>query len=874
MKITSCILSLSLAALLSAGPSLAYAQLGGVVPPSPSTPSSAEVQQQVQQIVTPPADTTGPVISGVAALSLLSTTAEIVWATDELAVSGLHYGVTESLGSTATLPTTALLVHGVVLTGLLPSTTYHYCIDATDVVGNVTHSCSHTFTTAAASVPSIGDTNPPTVSIVSAASVTSSSVVVTWTTDEVADAQVEYGTEGYDLTSALDTNLALTHSAALNNLSPNTTYHYRVRSSDEFGNVAYSPDETFTTLSTNSGQAAPLGSGSSGSISSGDQTVSALTFSSVESTSITQTGVAITWTTSLPGDSQVEYGESENFGYQTPLSAVLATSHSVSVAGLSPGTNYLFRVKSKPAGASAAVVSAVYEFNTLAAPELLTQPANITAVAASSTTISSATVTWNTDIAATSQVEYGVSTAYGQTSTPSNLLVASHSVVLSSLAAGTLYHYRVKSVTEAGDITYSDDHAFATTLPPGSVGQGAPVEVETLSVLAHDQTSATLSWHVEGDTDAAAGYEIRSATFQINSASYAQASLAQETTISYADLSPNGASRTYVVAGLDPNTTYYFALKSKYQHSDWSAVSNIASVTTSASAQGSGAQSGGGGGSVSVTHAPTLVSASGEDGQIVFNWKNAKEDSYVHTVVVRKKEGSYPTSPTDGEAIYEGRSETFTDTNLENGKTYYYGIYSFDRAKHYSVPVRVSLTPKSGTDEVKLQQNPNLIAVGSKEHFVRELKKGDKDIEVEHLQQLLLNEGIYTFGKVTGYFGGRTEVALKAFQKKHNLPQSGVTDAATRTLLAALSQNQIRLEVPGDALLFTINLRQGATGGVVEALQEFLIREGSYRGTVTGSFDVATKAAVMAFQKKYNIQPSSGYVGPKTRHVIQTISGF
>jgi len=292
------------------------AQLGGVTP-APVETVPTPVVEPVQQIVSPPADTTGPGISGVLNVSLFPTTAEIVWTTDELAISGLRYGTSQSLGSSAALPVTALLVHGALLTGLSSSTTYHYCIDATDTSNNVSHSCDHTFTTAATSISF--DTNPPTVSLVSVTTITATSATVTWTTNEVADGEVEYGlTSNYDSTTALDSGLTLSHSSTLSQLSPNTTYHYKVRSSDELGNVSVTPDETFTT--------SPLSNSSS--VSSQGGGVSSLVFSSIESSPIAETTATITWNTTLPSDSQIEYGDSELFGSLSPLNSALTTSHS------------------------------------------------------------------------------------------------------------------------------------------------------------------------------------------------------------------------------------------------------------------------------------------------------------------------------------------------------------------------------------------------------------------------------------------------------------------------------------------------------------------------------------------------------------------
>jgi hypothetical protein len=64
------------------------------------------------------ADTTAPVISGIASLSLATTEATIVWTTDELAVSHFEYGTTTSYGTQPTLDATALLAHTAILMGL------------------------------------------------------------------------------------------------------------------------------------------------------------------------------------------------------------------------------------------------------------------------------------------------------------------------------------------------------------------------------------------------------------------------------------------------------------------------------------------------------------------------------------------------------------------------------------------------------------------------------------------------------------------------------------------------------------------------------------------------------------------------------------
>jgi Concanavalin A-like lectin/glucanases superfamily/Purple acid Phosphatase, N-terminal domain/Dockerin type I domain/Glycosyl hydrolase family 26 len=93
------------------------------------------------------------------------------------------------------------------------------------------------------------DTTAPIISSVTASSITSSSSIISWATNEASDSQVEYGlTTSYGSTTSLDSSMATSHSEAITNLQANTLYHYRVRSRDAASNLAASGDYAFTTL--------------------------------------------------------------------------------------------------------------------------------------------------------------------------------------------------------------------------------------------------------------------------------------------------------------------------------------------------------------------------------------------------------------------------------------------------------------------------------------------------------------------------------------------------------------------------------------------------------------------------------------------------
>jgi hypothetical protein len=89
---------------------------------------------------------------------------------------------------------------------------------------------------------------PPALSSIAAVNVTDSGATITWTTDIASTSQVNYGpTTSYASTTALDPAQVINHSVVLSNLNANSTYHYRVRSTDAAGNQAISGDFTFST---------------------------------------------------------------------------------------------------------------------------------------------------------------------------------------------------------------------------------------------------------------------------------------------------------------------------------------------------------------------------------------------------------------------------------------------------------------------------------------------------------------------------------------------------------------------------------------------------------------------------------------------------
>jgi hypothetical protein len=121
---------------------------------------------------------------------------------------------------------------------------------------------------------------------------------------------------------------------------------------------------------------------------------------------------------------------------------------------------------------------------------------NLAVVNVQSTT---AQVTWTTDLPSDSQVEYGATTAYGKGASDGNP-TTSHTITLTGLAAGTTYHFRVKSAPTSGGTAASADGVFLT--PAAQTGQtlgsaltraGGAGAVIAVNVTVYNHTTTALT---------------------------------------------------------------------------------------------------------------------------------------------------------------------------------------------------------------------------------------------------------------------------------------------------------------------------------------------------------------------------------------------
>ncbi|MFH0828807.1 MAG: fibronectin type III domain-containing protein [Candidatus Kerfeldbacteria bacterium] len=256
-------------------------------------------------------DGSAPVFSSFSATPTTNG-ATLSWTTDEPTTTQLEYGTTISYGTNTALDATLATSHTVTLSGLAAGTAFHARVLGTDEAGNTGQSSDLSFTTTSAAQTLI--TN------VQVSSISPTSVVITWTTNEPATSKVRYGTSTDYGLEVSDNALVTSHSLTITGLTPGTTYHYEVISVGS--TTDHDADATFTTSAS-----API-----------------TTLSAVRAV-VGETIATVYWTTNEAATSMVHYGTTTDYT-GAKSSTEKTASHRIQLTGLTPGTLYHYMVVS------------------------------------------------------------------------------------------------------------------------------------------------------------------------------------------------------------------------------------------------------------------------------------------------------------------------------------------------------------------------------------------------------------------------------------------------------------------------------------------------------------------------------------------------
>jgi hypothetical protein len=152
---------------------------------------------------------------------------------------------------------------------------------------------------------------------------------------------------------------------------------------------------------------------------------------------------------------------------------------------------------------------------------------------------------------------------------------SAESFTVTGLTPGTTYYLAVRSADEVPNWSELSNVISRTTL----VEETAPFAVADLATGTVTSNSIALSWTApgdDGDQGTASEYDIRYSTSNIDAGNWSSAvQCTGEPSPSVA-----GSAESFVVNGLDPSTTYYFALMTADEIPNWADISNVVSTAT------------------------------------------------------------------------------------------------------------------------------------------------------------------------------------------------------------------------------------------------------------------------------------------------------
>ncbi|PIQ68446.1 MAG: hypothetical protein COV91_04015 [Candidatus Taylorbacteria bacterium CG11_big_fil_rev_8_21_14_0_20_46_11] len=381
----------------------------------------------------------------------------------------------------------------------------------------------------------------PTITSISAGSVTSSGATITWTTDVAADSYVKYATN-VALTSSkeqgADAKTATSHSVVLVGLSASTKYYYEVRSTGQNnGSTETSSGGSFTTsaASSESTTTTTTSPGGGGILIIDKNDKVAPTVLNVAIEEIGAESAVINWETDEEATSFIEYGKDANYG-STFGSWDSAKTHRVRLTNLTAEQDYYFVALSSD-GSGNLGESQAQVFRTLSYTAELDETIALGEEAISAGTVSEeslleklniikkmaqllpgpsilgeprvevwadrATISWQSDKKATSQIALAPTGGYNPNSPePYQQIVGGeqegateHQVELYNLQPNTIYNYQVRMKPSVGAEMKSDNFIFRT------LEENLEISNYYLDII--DQQKVRFRWATNSEADSA-----------------------------------------------------------------------------------------------------------------------------------------------------------------------------------------------------------------------------------------------------------------------------------------------------------------------------------------------------------------------------------
>ena len=344
----------------------------------------------------------------------------------------------------------------------------------------------------------------PTIS-----SVTTKRASISWSTNRESDSKISIGTQSgsYSASEVGNSDQVSAHEIQLDNLSPGTTYYIKAKWTDEDGNTGTSQESTFTT------SPAPVIK---------EASVSAITLRSA----------TVSFTVEGAKKAIVYYGPGESFGgYKEINTSEEESRYDVELDELLDGTKYYYMISTVDAE-GAEYRGNIDSFATPPSPRIT----NLRFQPVEGEPTSTQRVTWDTNVPATSEVNYAVVDG-AVNELKDSTLTTSHEIIIRDLADDSEYALTAYSRDDAGNVAESDRQTFRTALDtrPPKISE-VVVESTIRGSGSEARGQIVISWHTDEPSTSQVAYTEGSAAEVFNSKTAEDTRLTNEHIVIISDL--------------------------------------------------------------------------------------------------------------------------------------------------------------------------------------------------------------------------------------------------------------------------------------------------------------------------------------------------
>ncbi len=372
--------------------------------------------------------------------------------------------------------------------------------------------------------------------------ITTKQAIISWATDRASDSKIAFGLapNSYYPEEPSMPSQVTNHKVSLSNLSPGTTYYYKVKWTDEDGNTGMSEEFQLTT--------AP-----------------APTISDPKAKSVSLNTAALEYTAKGASSVKIYYGTTAGFGglKESQTSTVESTYVTV-LDGLQDGTKYFYKISAVDTEGSEYSGNTL-TFTTVAKPKI----SEVRLQQLPDSAQPSVEVTWSTNTETSSIVSYYPSDrpAESRDEVAVALVSGPHKLILRGLLPQTEYVLIVKGRDRMGNEAESDPQRFTTSTDtrPAKISD---IKIEgSKSQGANKQAQLVISWNTDEPT-----------TSQIEFGDGAGNTYSQKTQED-SNLTTN---HLVVIPGLSPSKVYHLRVISKDAAGNISTSVDMATITPKA----------------------------------------------------------------------------------------------------------------------------------------------------------------------------------------------------------------------------------------------------------------------------------------------------